>query len=78
MMNTIFNYGGSNLFLPTGFREDFNHFAPINATQAWSLFFTASQADTALGVDSQVGQRFTTIFFAIAISSTIGVLLLQT
>jgi hypothetical protein len=76
-MQTNFNYEGRNLFTPTAFREDFNHFAPISATQAWSLFFTASKDDTALGSNSSAGQFWNSILLAVVTSGILGVFVFQ-
>lgn len=76
-MNTIFNYEGRNLFVPTVFREDFNKFAPISATQAWSLFFTASREDTALGFNPEAGRFWTNVLLAVVASGILGVLIFQ-
>jgi hypothetical protein len=72
-MQTTFNYEGSNLFTPTVFREDFNHFAPISATQAWALFFTASKDDAALGSNPAAGQFWNSILFAVVAAGILGV-----
>ena len=76
-MQTIFNYEGSNLSTPTVFREDFNHFAPIGATQAWSLFFTASKDDTALGLNPSAGQFWNSMLFAVVAAGILGVFVFQ-
>ena len=36
-------FQNKDLFAPVVFRSDFNNFKPINANQAWSLFFTAGR-----------------------------------
>ena len=41
------------------FNPEFNHFQKICATQAWSLFFSASNKDRLLGSDSQTGNYLT-------------------
>ena len=76
-MQTSFNYEGHNLFTPTAFREDFNQFAPIGATQAWSLFFTASKDDTALGSSPAVGQFWNSMLFAVVSAGILGVIVFQ-
>lgn len=76
-MQTIFNHEGSNLFTPTAFREDFNHFAPISATQAWALFFTASKDDAALGSNPAAGQFWNSMLFAVVAAGILGVFVFQ-
>jgi hypothetical protein len=76
-MQSNFNYEGRNLFTPTAFREDFNHFAPISATQAWSLFFTASKDDTALGLNPSAGQFWNSMLFAVVATGILGVFIFQ-
>jgi hypothetical protein len=76
-MQTIFNYEGRNLFTPTVFREDFNQFAPLSATQAWALFFTASKEDTALGSNPITGQFWNSILVAVVTTGILGVLVFQ-
>ncbi|WP_309732413.1 hypothetical protein [Chamaesiphon sp. OTE_75_metabat_556] len=41
------------------FNPEFNRFQKINATEAWSLFFSASNKDQLLGSDRQTGNYFT-------------------
>ena len=41
------------------FNPEFNHFQKIGATQAWSLFFSASNKDRLLGSDSKTGNYLT-------------------
>jgi hypothetical protein len=41
------------------FNPEFNRFQKINATEAWSLFFSASNKDRLLGSDRQTGNYFT-------------------
>lgn len=41
------------------FNTEFNHFQNISATQAWSLFFSASNKDRLLGSDYKTGNYFT-------------------
>jgi hypothetical protein len=76
-MQTIFNYEGRNLFTPTVFREDFNKFAPLSATQAWSMFFTASKEDTALGSNPAAGQFWNSILLAVVTTGILGVVVFQ-
>ncbi|AFY74603.1 hypothetical protein Syn7502_02644 [Synechococcus sp. PCC 7502] len=76
-MKTTFNYSGSNLFTPTAFLPEFNNFATISATQAWSLFFTASREDTALGSDFGAGQFWTNLLIATVVSSILSIVIFQ-
>ena len=76
-MQTTFNYEGRNLFTPTVFREDFNQFASLSATQAWSLFFTASKEDTALGADPAAGQFWNSILVAVLTTGILGAVVFQ-
>jgi hypothetical protein len=41
------------------FSTEFNRFQNISATQAWSLFFSASNKDRLLGSNSKTGNYFT-------------------
>jgi hypothetical protein len=41
------------------FNDEFNHFQKINATEAWSLFFSASNKNRLLGSDTKTGNYFT-------------------
>ena len=41
------------------FNPEFNHFQKIGATQAWSLFFSASNKDRLLGSDAKTGNYLT-------------------
>ncbi|MEE3717661.1 hypothetical protein V2H45_13050 [Tumidithrix elongata RA019] len=74
-MKTTFNYDGRNLFTPTVFLDDFNKFAPISATQAWSLFFTASREDTALGTNPEAGKFWSYTLIASAVTGILATLI---
>ncbi|MBD2148535.1 hypothetical protein H6F44_00070 [Pseudanabaena sp. FACHB-1277] len=76
-METRFNFDGGSLFTPIAFREDFNQFARLSATQAWSLFFTASREDSALGLSRAAGRFWTGLLVATAIESIVGVVIFQ-
>lgn len=41
---------------PVVFRTSFNNFEKINATQAWSLFFTGGKEDKAFGPNPTLGR----------------------
>ncbi|AFZ00191.1 hypothetical protein [Calothrix sp. PCC 6303] len=55
-----------SLFSSVVFKDDFNHFEKIKATQAWSLLLTAGRADKALGLSSKVGRFLNLGLIAIA------------
>ncbi len=46
------------------FTPEFNQFETINATQAWSLFFTISSNDRILGSRPSVGRYITLGLFS--------------
>jgi hypothetical protein len=50
------------------FSAEFNRFQKINATEAWSLFFSASNKDQLLGSDRQTGNYFTFALLGAVIS----------
>jgi len=75
--STQFNFDGEYLYMPIVFRPDFNQFAPISATQAWSLFFTASRQDTALGLNPEEGLFWTNLLAAGSIAAILGVVIFQ-
>ena len=70
-MKTDLDFGKKDLFGPVVFRSDFNSFESINATQAWSLFFTGSQEDKALGFNPELGQFFNNLLIALASAGTL-------
>jgi hypothetical protein len=76
-METKFDFNGTNLYIPIGFREDFNNFAKLSATQAWSLFFTASREDSALGLSRAAGRFWTGLLIASIVESILGVVIFQ-
>jgi hypothetical protein len=61
-----------DLFAPVVFRSTFNQFEPINANQAWSLFFTGGNEDKTLGFNPEAGRFFTNLLIAIAVSGSIA------
>jgi hypothetical protein len=77
-MITDFDFRNPSLFGSVIFRPAFNTFELINATQAWSLLFTAGQEDKIFGGNPKAGRRFTNLLFAIATSGIVGVLIVQT
>ncbi|MCS6782302.1 MAG: hypothetical protein RMI89_01470 [Gloeomargarita sp. SKYBB_i_bin120] len=54
-MRTDLEFRNPALLGPVVFRPGFNNFEQITATQAWSLFFTASQEDNIFGYNPQIG-----------------------
>jgi hypothetical protein len=76
-METKFDFSGKNLFTPIVFRDDFNQFARLSETQAWSLFFTASREDNALGFDRAVGRFWTGLVVASIVEAVIGIVIFQ-
>jgi hypothetical protein len=50
------------------FNPEFNHFQKINATEAWSLFFSASNKNQLLGLNTKTGNYFTVGLFGAAIA----------
>ncbi len=71
-METRFAYEGQDLYTPVVFRSDFNNFAKLSATQAWSMFFTASQEERALGSNPEVGRFFTNLLIAAGVAFVVG------
>lgn len=76
-MTTNLDINFPALFTPVVFRADFNSFENINATQAWSLFFTGGKEDKTLGVNPQVGLFYTTILLGIVVSEMVGTIVFQ-
>jgi len=74
-METKFDFSGKNLFTPIAFREDFNQFARLSETQAWSLFFTASREDNALGFSRTAGRFWTSLVVATVVEAILGVVI---
>jgi hypothetical protein len=67
-MRTDFDFRNSSLFGPVVFRPGFNNFQEINAAQAWSLFFTASNEDKAIGFNPESGRFLTNTLVAIVVA----------
>jgi hypothetical protein len=76
-METKFDFSSTNLFTPIAFRKDFNQFARLSQTQAWSMFFTASREDNALGFSKAVGRFWTGLVIAAIVESILGVTIFQ-
>ena len=64
-MRTDFEFRNPALLGPVVFRPSFNQFETITATQAWSLFFTASQEDNVLGYNPEIGRFLNGALFAL-------------
>ncbi len=71
-MTNDFDYRAPELFGPVVFRPSFNKFEPINETQAWSLFFTASREDKILGFNGETGRFFTYSLLALIVVSALA------
>jgi hypothetical protein len=71
-METKFEFSSKNLFTPIAFREDFNQFARLSSTQAWSMFFTASRDDNALGSNKNIGRFWTGLVIATVVEAMLG------
>jgi hypothetical protein len=67
----------SNSPIPVAFRNEFNHFENISATQAWSLFFTASHQDTSLGKSLRVGIFWNILLVSIVVASILNILIFK-
>ncbi|MER3495274.1 MAG: hypothetical protein C4323_25840 [Mastigocladus sp. ERB_26_2] len=78
LMRTNVGLTNPSLLNPVVFRSSFNHFEKINATQAWSLFFTGGKEDKALGLSSTIGRFFNLSLIAIAIASIFWTFCLRT
>ena len=68
----------SNYDAPTIFRSDFNQSVNINATQAWSLFFSIGQKDDALGKNSETGWFYNNALIATLVIGSLGAILFST
>lgn len=59
------------------FNSEFNHFQKIGATQAWSLFFSASNKDRLLGSDSKTGNYLTFALFGAMVAYAIEIVVIH-
>ncbi len=59
--------------MATIFQQDFNAFRTINATQAWSLFFSISKQDNLLGTNPMVGNYITVGLLGALIASILEI-----
>lgn len=55
------------------FNPEFNRFQKIGATEAWSLFFSASNKDRLLGSDSKTGNYLTFGLFGAVVAYAIEI-----
>jgi len=55
------------------FNPEFNRFQKIGATEAWSLFFSASNQDRLLGSDTKTGNYLTFGLLGAAIAYAIEI-----
>jgi hypothetical protein len=70
--------GDSNSSVPVAFRDEFNQFENISATQAWSLFFTGSHEDTSLGKSKVVGIFWNILLIGTIVAGIVSVLIFNT
>jgi hypothetical protein len=73
-MKTDLNFPNNYLTGPIVFRSAFNASSPINANQAWSLFFTAGQADNVFSGNTGVGRFFTNVLLAVGAAGVLWAL----
>jgi hypothetical protein len=59
------------------FNAEFNRFQKINATEAWSLFFSASNKNQLLGSDKKTGNYFTFMLFGGVIAYAIETIIFR-
>ncbi len=57
------------------FNPEFNHFQTISATEAWSLFFSASNKDRLLGSERKTGNYLTFGLFGAVIAYAIEIVI---
>ncbi len=57
------------------FNPEFNRFQKIGATQAWSLFFSASNTDRLLGSERKTGNYLTFGLLGAAIAEAIEIVI---
>ena len=57
------------------FNAEFNRFQKIGETQAWSLFFSASNKDRLLGSDSKTGNYLTFGLLGAAVAYAIEIVI---
>lgn len=72
-MRTNFTRATANLSEPVIFQDTFNdHSETLNATQAWSLFFTGGKSENSLGSEPVLGRAATAATVAIAAAGVLS------
>ncbi|WP_414590423.1 hypothetical protein [Anabaena sp. CCY 9614] len=71
------NFKSPQLFSPVVFSSEFNSFKSINASQAWSLFFTGGREDRKLDSNPRISLLFTSVLLALGISGFARTLILR-
>jgi hypothetical protein len=72
-MKTKFTPSTANLSEPVIFQYKFNdHSEKLNATQAWSLFFTGGKSENSLGTEPVLGRAATAATVAIAAAGVLS------
>ncbi|MBD2344752.1 hypothetical protein [Anabaena subtropica] len=77
MINDL-DFQTPELFGSVVFRPDFNSFKTINASQAWSLFFTGGREDKQLDSNPQIALFLTSVLVALGISGFARTFISQT
>ncbi|MBW4562340.1 MAG: hypothetical protein KME32_14545 [Mojavia pulchra JT2-VF2] len=77
MINDL-DFKSPELFGPVVFRPDFNSFKAINASQAWSLFFTGGREDKKLDSNPRISLLFTSILLGLGVSGFARTLIFRT
>ncbi len=77
-MNNDLDFKSPELFGSVVFRPDFNSFKTINASQAWSLFFTGGREDKKLDSNPRIGLLFTSILLGLTVSGFASALITRT
>ncbi len=77
-MITDLDFQSPELFGPVVFRPDFNSFKTVNASQAWSLFFTGGKEDKQLDSNPRIGLFLTSILLGLGVLGFARTLIMQT
>jgi hypothetical protein len=72
--NTPHTYMQSQTVAPI-FNAEFNHFQKINPTEAWSLFFSASNKNWLLGTNAKTGNYFTFGLLGAVVAAAIEIII---
>lgn len=70
-MKIDFDYPSKDLLGTVVFRKNFNNFQRINASQAWSLFFTGGKEDKILGLKPELGEFFSSFLIGIMVTGSL-------